>query len=128
MKNPRPTRAESTDVANAIYDGTSAIMLSGETAAGSYPVEALKTMVRIAVRTEQDINYAARFKQRESLSNPDITNAISHATCTTANDLNAAAIITVTNSGRTAQMISKYRPACQIIGGSMSKKDLQSRR
>lgn len=122
MKNPRPTRAESTDVANAIYDGTSAIMLSGETAAGSYPVEALKTMVRIAVRTEQDINYVARFKQRESLSNPDITNAISHATCTTANDLNAAAIITVTNSGRTAQMISKYRPACQIIGGSMSKK------
>ncbi len=122
MKNPRPTRAEATDVANAIYDGTSAIMLSGETAAGDYPVEAVKTMVRIAVRTEQDINYIARFKQREGMNNPDITNAISHATCTTAHDLNASAIITVTQSGRTAQMISKYRPACPIIGGSTSEK------
>lgn len=122
MKNPRPTRAEATDVANAIYDGTSAIMLSGETAAGLYPVEALKTMMKIAIRTEQDINYTARFKARENLSNPDITNAISHATCTTANDLKAAAIITVTQSGRTARMISKYRPDCTIIGGSMSPK------
>lgn len=119
MKNPRPTRAEATDVANAIYDGTSAIMLSGETAAGLYPVEALKTMVKIAIRTEQDINYMARFRSRETMRNPDITNAISHATCTTAIDLNAAAIITVTQSGRTARMISKYRPDCTIIGGSM---------
>ena len=122
MKNPRPTRAEATDVANAIYDGTSAIMLSGETAAGMYPVEALKTMVKIAIRTEQDINYTARFKMRETMSNPDITNAISHATCTTAIDLNAAAIITVTESGKTARMISKYRPTCNIIGGSMHQK------
>jgi len=122
MKNPRPTRAEATDVANAIYDGTSAIMLSGETAAGLYPVEAVKTMVKIAVRTERDINYAARFKRRESMSNPDITNAISHATCTTACDLNAAAIITVTQSGRTARMVSKYRPSCPIIGCSTSEK------
>lgn len=122
MKNPRPTRAEATDVANAIYDGTSAIMLSGETAAGDYPVEAVKTMVRIAVRTEQDINYRARFKQRESLDNPDITNAVSHATCTTAHDLNAAAIITVTKSGRTVQDVSKYRPDCPIIGESTSEK------
>ncbi len=122
MKNPRPTRAEATDVANAIYDGTSAIMLSGETAAGLYPVEAVKTMVKIAARTEQDINYTARFKARETMSNPDITNAISHATCTTASDLNAAAIITVTQSGRTARMISKYRPDCTIIGGSMYEK------
>ncbi len=122
MKNPRPTRAEATDVANAIYDGTSAIMLSGETAAGAYPVEALKTMVRIAVRTEQDINYTARFKSRRTMSNPDITNAISHATCTTACDLNAAAVITVTRSGRTARMISKYRPPCNIIGGSTDDK------
>ena len=122
IKNPRPTRAEATDVANAIYDGTSAIMLSGETAAGDYPVEAVKTMVRIAIRTEQDINYRARFKQRESLDNPDITNAISHATCTTAHDLNAAAIIPVTKSGRTVQDVSKYRPACPIIGGSTSEK------
>ena len=122
IKNPRPTRAEATDIANAIYDGTTAIMLSGESAAGMYPVEALKTMVKIAIRTEQDINYTARFKARENLSNPDITNAISHATCTTANDLKAAAIITVTQSGRTARMISKYRPDCTIIGGSMSPK------
>lgn len=121
MKNPRPTRAEATDVANAIYDGTSAIMLSGETAAGMYPVESVKTMVKIAVRTEQDINYSARFKQRES-ENPDITNAISHATCTTAMDLDAAAIITVTWSGETARMISKYRPNCAIIGGSINRK------
>lgn len=122
MKNPRPTRAEATDVANAIYDGTSAIMLSGETAAGLYPVEAVKTMVRIAVRTEHDIDYTARFKKRESMINPDITNAISHATCTTATDLNAAAIITVSQSGRTARMVSKYRPGCPIIGASMSEK------
>lgn len=118
MKNPRPTRAEATDVANAIYDGTSAIMLSGETAAGAYPVEALQMMVKIASRTEDDIDYKARLKKREVPSNPDITNAISHATCTTAHDLNAAAIITVTKSGRTARMISKYRPKCPIIGCS----------
>ena len=116
MKNPRPTRAEATDVANAIYDGTSAIMLSGETAAGLYPVEALKTMVRIAERTEADIDLVKRFNSRENLVNPDITNAIAHATCTTAMDLNAAAIVTVTKSGKTARMISKYRPSCPIIG------------
>ena len=118
MKHPRPTRAESTDVANAIYDGTSAIMLSGETAAGMYPIEAVKTMVRIATRTEHDINYLQRFRQRRTMCNPDVTNAISHATCTMAGDLSAAAIVTVTKSGRTARMISKYRPDCTIIGGA----------
>jgi pyruvate kinase len=118
MKNPRPTRAETTDVANAIYDGTSAIMLSGETAAGLYPIESVKTMVKIAVRAENDIDFVKRFKTRETYSNPDVTNAISHATCTTAHDLNASAIITVTKSGKTARMISKYRPACPIIGCS----------
>ena len=118
VRNPRPTRAEATDVANAIYDGTSAIMLSGETAAGLYPVEALKTMVRIAERTEADIDLVKRFNNRESLVNPDITNAIAHATCTTAMDLNASAIVTVTKSGKTARMISKYRPSCPIIGCS----------
>lgn len=122
MKHPRPTRAEATDVANAIYDETSAIMLSGETAAGMYPIEAVQTMVRIAVRTEQDINYVQRFKQREVMSNPDVTNAISHATCTMAGDLNAAAIITVSKSGRTARMISKYRPVSPIIGGCLTEK------
>ncbi len=116
IKNPRPTRAETTDVANAIYDGTSAIMLSGETAAGLYPVEALQTMVRITLRTEQDIDFKKRFRLLESQENPDITDTISHATCTTAHDLNAAMIITVTKSGRTARMISRYRPACMIIG------------
>lgn len=118
MKNPRPTRAEATDVANAIYDGTSAIMLSGETAAGAYPVEALKTMDKIARRTEADINYGERFRARASERKPDVTNAISHATCTTAMDLNAAAIITVTKSGSTARMVSKYRPVCPIVAGS----------
>lgn len=120
MKNPRPTRAESTDVANAIYDGTSAIMLSGETAAGAYPVEALQTMVKIAERTEIDINYRRRFEEKGTGVITDVTNAISHATCTTGMDLNAAAIITVSKSGRTARMISKFRPTCPIIACTMS--------
>lgn len=115
MKNPRPTRAESTDVANAIYDGTSAIMLSGETAAGAYPIEALKTMARIACRTEEDINYIRRFAVREVKDAPNVTNAISHAAVTTAHDLGAKAVIAVTKSGATARMISKFRPACPII-------------
>ncbi len=115
MKNPRPTRAEAADVANAIYDGTSAIMLSGETAAGLYPVESVRTMARIAMCAERDINYRKRFKEREPDPTPDVTNAISHATCTSAHDLGAAAILTVTKGGRTARMISKYRPSCPII-------------
>ncbi len=120
MKNPRPTRAEATDVANAIYDGTSAIMLSGETAAGSYPVEALRTMALIANQTESSIDYDKRFRNREMAEAPNITNAISHATVTTAMDLRAKAILTVTKSGQTARMISKYRPDCLIVGGSTS--------
>lgn len=116
MKNPRPTRAETSDVANAIYQGTSAIMLSGETAAGAYPVEALKTMARIAERTEKDINYSLEFKPQKLAERPDVTSAISHATCTTAMDLKAAAIVAVTKSGKTVGRISKYRPGCQIIG------------
>lgn len=125
MKNPRPTRAETTDVANAIYDGTSAIMLSGETAAGNYPIEALKTMATIAERTEHDINYKARFAKRDMEEMPNVTSAISHATCTTAHDLGAVAIITVSKSGKTARMISKYRPECPIICGTT---DLKVRR
>ena len=117
MKNPRPTRAETSDVSNAIYQGTSAIMLSGETAAGAYPVEAVKTMARIAERTEKDIDYTTEFKPRRlATERPDVTNAISHATCTTAMDLKAAAIVAVTKSGKTVGRISKYRPSCQIIG------------
>lgn len=122
IHQPRPTRAEATDVANAIYDGTSAIMLSGETAAGQYPVEALEMMIRIANRTERDINYRRRFFQRERNADPDVTDAICHATCTTAHDLNARAIITVTKSGRSARMISKYRPGCDIIGCAITDK------
>ena len=122
MVHPRPTRAEATDVANAIYDGTSAIMLSGETAAGKYPVEALHTMKTIAERAERDIDYNKRFFNRDAVQNPDITSAISHATCTTAIDLAAAAIITVTKSGKTARMLSKYRPKCPIIGCTPVKK------
>ncbi len=116
IKNARPTRAEITDVANAIYDGTSAIMLSGETAAGAFPVEAVKTMALIAETTENDINYREIFMKHSSADNPSVTDAISHATVTTALDLGAQAIVTVTKGGGTARMISKYRPSCPIIG------------
>ena len=122
MKNPRPTRAEVTDVANAIYDGTGAIMLSGETAAGLYPVEAVTMMARIAERTENDIDYRKRFFVRTRKANPDITDAICHATCTTAYDLNARDIVTVTKSGRSARMVARYRPSCGIIGCTPTKK------
>jgi pyruvate kinase len=120
MKNPRPTRAETNDVANAIYDGTSAIMLSGETAAGLYPIESVKIMNKIAVQTEADIDYVKRLKIREADDVVNVTNAISHATCNAAHDLKAAAIITVTKSGRTARMISKYRPNAPILGCTTS--------
>lgn len=115
IKNPRPTRAEATDIANAIYDGTTAIMLSGESAAGKYPVEAVRTMAKIAERSEKDIDYTSRMKRRVDTVSPDVTTAISHATCTTAADLKAAAIVTVTMSGFTAGMISRYKPDCPII-------------
>ncbi|MGI6030896.1 MAG: pyruvate kinase [Eubacteriales bacterium] len=115
IRNPRPTRAETSDVANAIYDGSGAIMLSGETAMGKYPVEALVAMNDIAQGAESDINYLRRFKQMDTAISANITNAISHATCTTAHDLGARAIITVTNSGHTARMVCKYRPNCPII-------------
>ncbi len=114
IRNPRPTRAEVTDVANAIYDGTDAIMLSGETAAGKYPAEAVKTMATIAKRIERTIDYNQLLKKRK-IADITVTNAISHATCTTATDLNAASIITFTSSGHTARMVSKFRPQCPII-------------
>ncbi len=116
--HPRPTRAEITDVANAIYDGTSATMLSGETAAGQYPVESVRTMALIATRTEGDINYVENFSRSQLTGFSNVTTAISHAACTTANDLGANAIITVTKSGMTARMISRFRPVTPIIGGS----------
>lgn len=116
-QNPRPTRAEAADVANAIYDGASAIMLSGETAAGAYPIEAVKAMHKIAVRIESDINYslrAARLNIHRSCRAYDRTTAIAHATCSTAADLDAAAIVTVTCSGHTARMISSFHPATKV--------------
>ena len=122
MNNPRPTRAETTDVANAIYDGTSAIMLSGETAAGKYPIEAVQTMSRIAERTEKDINYKRRFLDHHRKSRTDITEAVCHATCMTAYDLESNCILTVTKSGRSARMISRFRPDCMIVAGSTEEK------
>ena len=115
MKNPRPTRAESTDVANAIYDGTTAIMLSGETASGAYPEEAVRTMSRIAERTEEDLVNEGLLDSvvQEDLS--DVTSAISAATCGVAEDVGAKKIITVTMSGFTARRLSAQRPACGIV-------------
>lgn len=120
IKNPRPTRAEATDIANAIYDGTTAIMLSGESAAGLYPVEAVKTMARIAESAEQDIDYRSRMNRFSAEAKNDITTAIAYATCNTAMDLGAAAIITVTMSGFTAESISRFKPGCPIIGCTMN--------
>ena len=114
MRNPRPTRAEVTDVANAIYDGTDAIMLSGETAAGKYPVEAVKTMALIAKRTEESIDYSKELRNKANKAG-NTTDAISYATCTTAMDLNAKAILSSTSSGHTARMVSKFRPDCPIV-------------
>ena len=121
MRNPRPTRAEVPDVANAVYDGTDAIMLSGETAAGKYPVEAVKIMATIAKRTEETLNYD-NLLEKNSRNNETVTDAISHATCTTAVNLNASAIITSTSSGHTARMVSKCRPKCPIIATTNDEK------
>ena len=115
IENPRPPRAEITDVANAIYDGTSAIMLSGETAAGKYPVEAVQTMDAIALRTESDINYAKRMKNAAGNRHLSIAAATAHAACTTAADVGADAIITVSQRGTTARLVSRFRPANQVI-------------
>ncbi|MDD6346318.1 MAG: pyruvate kinase [Oscillospiraceae bacterium] len=123
ITNPRPTRAEITDVANAIYDGTSAIMLSGETATGAFPIDTVKTMALIAETTEKNIDYKHQFSNNsKSDSNDSIADAIAHATVTTAHDLNAKAIITVTKGGGTARLISKYRPQAMIIGCTTSEK------
>lgn len=116
--NPRPTRAEASDVANAIFDGTDAVMLSGETANGKYPVEAAQTMARIAQSAEDGRDYAKSFKKMESILAANVANAIAVATCTTALELNAAAIITATQSGNTARLVAKYRPGCPIIAAT----------
>ncbi len=115
IRNPRPTRAEASDVANAIFDGSDAIMLSGETAAGKYPVLAVQTMARIALRAEESLNWRELIKKRALTVARTTTEAISHATCATALSLGAAAIITATKSGSTAHMVSKYRPQAPIV-------------
>lgn len=120
IRNPRPTRAEVSDVANAILDGTSAIMLSGETASGKFPIESLSMMVSIALQTEKSFDYWGRFTATKYEMIRSVANAISHATCTTALDLKAKAIVAVTVGGRTARLISRFRPACPIIATTVS--------
>ncbi len=115
IQNPRPTRAEISDVANAVYDGTSAIMLSGETAAGKYPVQAVETMAKIAETTENNIHYAKRFRNAD-FRIKNTVDAISHATCGMATDIDAAAIVACSLSGRTARMVSRFRSPVPIIG------------
>lgn len=120
VNSPRPTRAEANDVANAIFDGTDAIMLSGETAAGNYPVEAVSTMARIAEKTEGSVNFKKNMTKQPDGGRINITSAISYAACTTAAELNTACICTISQSGFTARMISKYRPVCPIVAGTMT--------
>ena len=115
IRNPRPTRAEVSDVANAVFDGTSCVMLSGETASGKYPIEALKTMVQIVMAAENNIDYWKRFREATYDHTTTITNAISHTGCLTAMDLDASAIIIPTQSGYTARMVSRFRPKCIIV-------------
>jgi pyruvate kinase len=113
--SPRPTRAETSDVANAIFDGTDAIMLSGETAVGRFPVAAVQTMARVALRTEEALKYDEILARKTMAPFSTVTDAIGHATCHTARDLGAAAILTATTSGHTARVIAKYRPRCPVI-------------
>lgn len=120
IKNPRPTRAEVSDVANAIFDGTDTIMLSGETAAGSYPVEAVKTMKRIAISTEAEADYDSIYKKLAVTSERSVTNAVGYATCTTAQHIDAAAIICPTYSGKTARLISMFRPSVPILAPTIN--------
>ena len=120
VRNPRPTRAEVTDVANAILDGTDAVMLSAETAVGKFPVEAVGMMARIARRTEASLNYLEILQRKQMGPNPSVADAISHATCQTALDLDLAAIISATQSGSTAKMVAKFRPKAPIIAATTS--------
>ena len=115
IHNPRPTRAEISDVANAVYDGSSAVMLSGETAAGKYPVEAVSAMAKITEETEQNIHYEKRFSQN-NFKIKNTIDAISHATCGMAIDLKASAIVVCSHSGMTVRMVSRFRPSVDIIG------------
>ncbi|HIQ79034.1 MAG TPA: pyruvate kinase [Candidatus Scatomorpha intestinavium] len=115
IRNPRPTRAEVSDVANAVFDGTSCVMLSGETASGKHPIEAVQTMVNTIRAAEQATDYWGRFRRFEFKPGRSINDAVTHTCCQTAMDLEADAILTPTQTGHTARMISRFRPACQIV-------------
>lgn len=125
IHNPRPTRAETSDVANAVYDGTSAVMLSGETAAGEYPVQAVKTMAKIAEEAENNIDYRKKFYQHDFQIKNDM-DAISHATCGMAMDVGADAIVACTMSGRIAKMVSRFRSPVDIVGLTTNEKTWRS--
>ncbi|MGE4277669.1 MAG: pyruvate kinase [Lawsonibacter sp.] len=122
MRNPRPTRAEVSDVANAVFDGTSCVMLSGETAGGKYPIEALTSMVEIVTEAESSIHYWRQFQKQRVVPASNINDAITHTCCLTAKDLDAKAILAATNSGRTARMICRFRPACPVAALTMHEK------
>ena len=122
MRNPRPTRAEVSDVANAVFDGTSCVMLSGETAGGKYPVEALTAMAGIVEEAEASIDYWRHFQKQRVVPASNINDAITHTCCLTAKDLDAKAILAATNSGRTARMICRFRPACPVAALTMHEK------
>ena len=115
IRNPRPTRAEVSDVANAVFDGTSCVMLSGETASGKHPVEAVQTMVDTINAAEQATDYWGRFRRFEFTPGRSINDAVTHTCCQTAMDLEADAILTPTQTGHTARMIARFRPACPIV-------------
>ena len=118
IRNPRPTRAEANDVANAVYDGTDCVMLSGETAAGRYPVEAVKTLAKICVETEKYLETRTTYHEREGVRN--VNSSIGFASVTTAERVNAKCILCPTHSGRTARLISNFRPKLPVIALSPS--------
>ena len=122
IRNPRPTRAEVSDIANAVYDGTSCVMLSGETAGGRYPIEALQTMAGIVAEAEGAIDYWRQFEKQRVLPAANINDAITHTCCLTARDLNAKAILAATSSGHSARMICRFRPACPVAAITMREK------
>ncbi len=122
MRNPRPTRAEVSDVANAVFDGTSCVMLSGETASGRYPLEALRAMDNIVTEAESSIDFWQNFQMNRITPDPNINDAITHTCCLTAKDLDAAAIVTATATGHTARMIVRFRPACPVVAMTMHEK------
>lgn len=123
IRNPRPTRAEVSDVANAVYDGASCVMLSGETASGKYPLEALETMVKIIIAAENSVDYWSRFQKNGAVVSANtISDAITHTCCLTAMDLNAKAILAATSTGSTARMIARFKPACTIAALTMTER------